>query len=119
MRHPALSAVLPCSLSFNNIKGSGEALGEALKVNSSLKELRMQECGLGPEDAKGLAGGIAVHGSLTSLDLSKNALCDIDIYGRGTYDSTGITALAGALRVCASLTEVCALLPASRLPCVL
>ena len=75
MCHPALScAVLPCRLSDNKIKGSGEALGGALKVNSSLEELYMVDCGLGPEDARGLAGGIAVHASLTELDVRLNDL---------------------------------------------
>ena len=67
-------AVLPRRLSGNKIKGSGEALGGALKVNSSLKELYMADCGLGPEDARGLAGGIAVHASLTKLDTRVNGL---------------------------------------------
>ena len=43
---------------MNNIKGSGEALGEALKANKSLKELNLEFCSLGPEDGKGLAGGV-------------------------------------------------------------
>ena len=34
---------------------------------------------------------------LTSLDLSDNELCGIDRYGNGTYDPTGIEALASAL----------------------
>ena len=54
-------------LSHNNIKGSGEALGEALKANTSLKKLEMSNCGLDAEDGKGLAGGLAVHAPLTSL----------------------------------------------------
>ena len=44
-----------------------KALGEALKTNSSLKELNMVNCELGPEDVRGLAGGIAVHSSLTEV----------------------------------------------------
>ena len=53
------------SLRENNIKGSGEALGEALKTNSSLKGLDLGFCSLGPEDGKGLAGGMLVNASLT------------------------------------------------------
>ena len=57
-----------CSVSGNNIKGSGEAFGEALKSNVTLKMLEMKGCGLGANDGKGLAGGIAVNGGLTSLE---------------------------------------------------
>ena len=67
-------AFVPRSVRGNNIKGSGAAFGEALKANSSLKELHMQHCRLGPEDAKGLAGGIAVHASLNKLDARANGL---------------------------------------------
>ena len=39
------------------------------------------------------------------MDLSDNQLCGLDSYGRGTYSSEGIKAIADALRVSASLTE--------------
>ena len=43
---------------------------------------------------------------LTSqLDLSSNQLCGLDRYGRGTYTAEGITAIADALKVTASVTE--------------
>ena len=58
MRHPALSAVLPCSLLFNNIKGSGEAIGEALKVNSSLTELNMWYTGLDDDGKEALQDAV-------------------------------------------------------------
>ena len=60
-------AFVPRSVSGNYLKGSGEALGEALKANTSLKKLEMSTCGLDAEDGKGLAGGLAVHAPLTSL----------------------------------------------------
>ena len=63
-----------CSVSSNNIKGSGEAFGEALKSNVTLKMLEMKSCGLDANDGKGLAGGIAVNSSLTSLDVRANRL---------------------------------------------
>ena len=56
------------SVSDNYIKGSGEAFGEALKANMSLKTLKMIECDLDANDSKGLAGGLAVHSVLTSLE---------------------------------------------------
>ena len=44
---------------------------------------------------------------LTSqLDLSSNQLCGLDDYGRGTYTAEGITAIADALKVTASITSV-------------
>ena len=56
-----------CSVSYNYIKGSGEAFGEALKANTSLKTLNMQLCYLDGNDVKGLARGLAVNGSLTTV----------------------------------------------------
>ena len=48
--------------------------------------------------------------SLTSIDLSRNVLCGVSIDGRGdpsgTFTAEGITALADALRVCASVTKI-------------
>ena len=43
-------------------------------------------------------------GSLTSLNLSGNALCGVNKYGMGTYDATGIKEIADALRISGSLT---------------
>ena len=42
----------------------------------------------------------------SQLDLSQNELCGLDWRGRGTYTSEGITAIAEALKVTASLTSV-------------
>ena len=68
-------------------------------------ELDLKYHGLGPGDAKLLAAEILVMASLTSLDLSGNALCGIK-YGRGTYTAEGIKAIADALRVSASMTHL-------------
>ena len=44
---------------------------------------------------------------LTSqLHLSHNQLCGLDKYGRGTYTAEGITAIADALKVTASVTKI-------------
>ena len=64
------------SVSRNYIKGSGEAFGEALKANTSLRTLNMIRCDLDDNDSKGLAGGLAVHGGLTKLALLVNYLGD-------------------------------------------
>ena len=82
-------------------------------------QLNLFDNKLGAEEAKALAPAIAGSSSLTQLDLSSNELCGLNMLGEGTYDNTGITALAGALGACGSLTEVRALSPASRLQCVL
>ena len=55
------------SVSYNYIKGSGEAFGEALKANTSLKTLKMIDCSFDANDSKGLAGGLAVHSVLTKI----------------------------------------------------
>ncbi|EOD07673.1 hypothetical protein EMIHUDRAFT_453269 [Emiliania huxleyi CCMP1516] len=60
------------SLRENNIKGTGEALWEALKNNSCIKTLDLCLCSLGPEDGTGLAGGIAVSASLTEVYICGN-----------------------------------------------
>ena len=63
-----LLCACPCySVSYSNIKGSGEAFGEALKANTSLKTLKMTYCDLDTNDSKGLASGLAVHSVLTSV----------------------------------------------------
>ena len=40
------------------------------------------------------------------IDLSRNALCGLDEYGRGTYTAEGITAIADAMGVSHSLTSL-------------
>ena len=62
-----MPAAAPRSLANNSLEGSGEAMGEALKANSSLKALFMNICDLGPEDGKGLAAGVAASASLTKV----------------------------------------------------
>ena len=42
----------------------------------------------------------------SQLNLSGNQLCGIDVFGNGTYTTEGIIALADALKVTASLTEL-------------
>merc|ERR1712187_309867 len=65
---------------------------------------------------KMLASALKENTSLTQLNLSYNllcgvndvnlAMCDTHKYGSGTYDATGIKAIADALRVNASLTSL-------------
>ena len=37
------------------------------------------------------------NAALTSLNVSKNMLCGLNQYGHGTYDASGVTALADAI----------------------
>ena len=89
---PSLTSL---SLRHNfNMKGSGEKIGEALRTSSSLTELDMGFCGLGPDDGKGLAGGIAASGSLMELSIDGNNIGE-----------EGAQAIADALK----MNESCAL----------
>ena len=65
--------------------------------------------GLKPPDAILLSSDLSkagVSASLTSLNLSSNELCGIDVYGRGTYTAEGTNAIAKALAANASLTSL-------------
>ena len=68
------------------------------------------EQNLKPPDTILLASDLSqavVTGGLTSIDLSKNQLCGVDILGRGHhYTTEGITAIADALRVNGALTKI-------------
>ena len=57
------------------------------------------------EGITAIADAVRVHGGLTSLDLSNNALCGVTFMG-GTYTAEGITAIAHALRVNGGLTAL-------------
>ena len=66
------NVVLPCSVSENDIQGSGEAFGKVLKANSSIKELKLINCRLNSTDGEALASGLAVNTSLTEVNLRRN-----------------------------------------------
>ncbi len=98
------------NISANGIasKEAGKALAEVLKTNTVLKELDVSDNmqkdmhgrvngGDGPGFAKELAAGVSANGALTSLNVSEDALCGIDELMRGTYDASGLTALAEAI----------------------
>ena len=46
--------------------------------------------------------------TLSQLNLSNNQLCGVDVLGKGTYNAEGIKAIADALLVAGSLTELVA-----------
>lgn len=77
----------------------------------SLTTLSMYNKSIGPVGGMVVAGLLPVMASLTRLDLSSNQLCgmfyddEIDLW-EGTYTAEGINAIADALRVNTSLTEL-------------
>jgi len=113
------------TLDANNIRGTGYSFGEALKRNSSLKELVMRGCSLDAEDGKGLAASLAVTASLTSLGLGGNKLQDEGIasicdalqsnqqtklvsvnFSANEITTVGAKSVAALLAVVASLTAI-------------
>ena len=71
-------------------------------VSEPLTSLNLLSNDFGAEGVAALAPALAANGSLTSLDLSNNVLCEMTPYG-GTYTAEGITAIADALRVNGSI----------------
>ncbi|KAK3276601.1 hypothetical protein CYMTET_15337, partial [Cymbomonas tetramitiformis] len=71
--------------------------------NTSLNTLNLKYNRIGPEGAKALAVALTpnakgvFNGSLNKLYLSCNQLCGLNSFGEGTYDASGIKALAEAL----------------------
>ena len=76
-----------------------------------VESINMSGKQLGPVSAAVIAVCVCGNTSLTRLDISYNALCRVwtDEYSRqqGTYDATGIQAIADALSVNASLRRCC------------
>jgi Ran GTPase-activating protein (RanGAP) involved in mRNA processing and transport len=101
-------ALTALNLSSNCLKDEGvSAVCEAIQSNNETKlaSLNFGDNNIGPVGANAVAAMVAVTGRLTSLDLSNNSLCGVNVY-RGTYTAEGITAIADALRVNGALTSV-------------
>ena len=105
---PTIRALVKFDISKNNLRAEGgKALAEALKGNKIMKELSIagnwlsrKADNINATDMSGMiaiSGAIPTMGALTSLNVSKNMLCGIDEYGNGTYDASGVTALADAI----------------------
>jgi Ran GTPase-activating protein (RanGAP) involved in mRNA processing and transport len=108
-----MGALPVLSLKANNLatKEAGKVLAEMLKDNSVLKELDLSSnAGFYGADAPGfaqkLAVGIRDSGALTSLNLAGNFLCGLNNYGQGTYDASGVTALANVIPDMRALTSL-------------
>ncbi|KAK3287025.1 hypothetical protein CYMTET_5435 [Cymbomonas tetramitiformis] len=121
-----LSKLLACNGSLNELSvrenGIGDEGAKALAIaltpnaegvfNGSLNTLDLDVNGIGPEGAKALAVALTpneqgvFNGSLNTLNLADNQLCGVDEFGRGTYDASGIKALADALAFNGSLNTL-------------
>ena len=91
-------------LAHKSVEGS-RCLGNAIKENTTLKELNLSSNYFQAEDAQLLAGGLCANGAMTSLNISNNSLGGYmgkDVFGRPKWisDMTGIKALAAAIPEC-------------------
>ena len=95
----------------------GEGWGAIFAAICGNKDSKIMSLGASYEDISPAGGKLiaealrtSVTGSLTSIDLSKNALCGVVQFPSGhvsgTYTAEGITAIADALRVNGSLTSI-------------
>jgi Ran GTPase-activating protein (RanGAP) involved in mRNA processing and transport len=95
-----------------NLSGQGidsklaEAFAAYVTVSSSLTSLDISANAIGPAGAKEIVGALCVCCSITDLNLAKNNICGVDPHGRGTYATYGIQTVAGALRALGSLTSL-------------
>ena len=100
------------TLSYNNLGAEGaKALADALKSGKAvLTSLNLASNRIGVEGAKALASALkSGRAVLTTLNLSNNRLCGIwyNYKGQqGTYDPSGIQALASALAGTSVLTKL-------------
>ena len=85
-----------------------KGIGTLIGLKEGMTELDLSGKELQPIDAKLIAWELTtgfVSSSMTSLNLADNALCGVK-YGSGTYDATGIKAIADALSVSTSMTSL-------------
>ena len=76
--------------SHRNLKTLCGLRGDETELDLSDKELG-SGCGVL------VANEVKNNGALTSLNLSENELCDIDVDGYGEYNASGVTALCDAI----------------------
>eukprot|EP01063_Lacrimia_lanifica_P024128 TRINITY_DN32091_c0_g1_i1.p1 TRINITY_DN32091_c0_g1~~TRINITY_DN32091_c0_g1_i1.p1 ORF type:complete len:706 (+),score=241.17 TRINITY_DN32091_c0_g1_i1:65-2182(+) len=80
------STLVSLNLQHNRVAESVVMIGEALRVNTSLKELNLESCSLTAENVVFFAKALAANTTLKSLNLSRNELGD-----------AGVSAVAKAL----------------------
>ena len=72
-------------------------IASELADNELYTKLDISRNQLDPEDCKNIAMALKSNNRLTDLNLEDNWLCGLQFGGTGTYDSSGIQALANAL----------------------
>ena len=106
---PAMAALTSLDLRSNDIGTEGaKVIADALSSGrAGLTSLNLEDNNIGAEGAKTIANALqSGKAVLSSLNLADNALCGKDAYGQGTYDASGIRALASALAGNAVLTAL-------------
>ena len=98
---PAVRSVVLQSCALD--RRGAVAFAGALTGNTVLTSLDVSRNSIGNEGAKAFATALS---ALTNLNLGGNELCGLDFQGRGTYDASGIQALASALAGNAVLTSL-------------
>jgi Leucine-rich repeat (LRR) protein len=92
-------------LSKNNLRSEGlSAVSEVLK-STSIRQLNIAENYLtfNMQDKRDMSGVIKFAedmkdmGSLSKLDISGNQICGLNEHGQGTYDASGLAALAKSI----------------------
>ena len=77
-----------------------------LKGTDPVESLDLSGKQLGVASTIVIASLICVNGALTTIHLSGNQLCGLNLKGEGKYTTVGITTISDALRVTGGLTEV-------------
>ena len=73
------------------------SLVSIFKEKDQMKSVGLAGCNLGVDGAEAVADYVSGSAVLKSIDLSSNQLCGVNPAGNGTYDLSGIQALAAAL----------------------
>ena len=101
-------SLVSLDLSTNNMNRHMTVLMRAL-ARSKLHTLNLHDCQIKPDGAKALAAALRVNRVLlTNLNIKDNALGGVSMWhpGEGTYDPSGIEALASALAGNSVLTNL-------------
>ena len=89
------------------------AIFDALRDNTDAKIAKwdLEGQAINPKIAASLAAYLSVTKALKSLDLTRNQLCGIDMFGLGTYTAEGITKLCEGLKGSSVTSLECAAAP--------
>jgi len=95
-------------LGYNQLKPEGIAwLGKGLAAGApALASLSLAWNRLGPEGLSTLAAAAVASTSLTALNVDNNAVCGVNDFGQGTFNTDGLEALGAALEAKQQLTKI-------------